>query len=108
MDVEDGEMPDDDPSEAGQKLPAQAAVGEEVTSTAHFPLDRHPGAADTAGQDRFPDHAVGEEIHPKGSTAGFQSDGKHSRTPPADTHHSGPSKGAVIWEELDERQCTGM
>ncbi|KAL0042779.1 hypothetical protein WJX79_010768 [Trebouxia sp. C0005] len=106
VDVEDGEMPDDDPSEAGQKLPAQAVFGEEMhprASTAYFPLDRHLGAADTAEQDRFPDHDVGEEIHPKGSTSGFQSDGEHSRTPASDTHHSRSSKGAVIGEELDER-----
>ena len=109
-DVEDGEMPDDDPSEAGQKLPAQAAVGEEVhprASTVHCPSDRHPGAADTAGQDSLSDHAVGEEVHPKGSTAGFQSDRKHSRTPPSDTQHSRPSKGAVIGEELDEHAVHG-
>ena len=106
MNFEDGEMPDDDISEAGQKLPAQAAVGEEVhprASTAHFPSDRHPDAADTAGQDSLSNHAVGEEVHPQGSTAGFQSDWKHSRTPPFDTHYSRPSKGAVIGEELDER-----
>lgn len=103
-------MPADDPSEAGQKLSALAAVGEEVhpqASTVHFPLDRHPGAADTAGQDRICDHAVGEEIHPKGSTAGFQSDRKHSRTPPSDTQHRRPSKGAVIGEELDKHAVHG-
>ncbi len=110
MDVEDGEMPDDDLSEAGQKPPAQAAVDEEVhpqASTPHSPSDRHPGAADTAGQDRLSDHAVGEELHLKGSTAGFQSDRKHSRTPPSDTHHSRPSNGAVIGEELDKRAVHG-
>jgi hypothetical protein len=109
-DVEDGEMPDDAPSEAGQKLPAQAVVGEQVhprASPAHIPSDRHPGAADTVGQDRLSDHAVGEEMHPQGSTAGFQSDRKHSKTPPSDTQHSRPSKRAVIGEELDERAVHG-
>ena len=107
VDVEDGEMPDDDdPNEAGQKHPAQAVVGEEVhpqASTAHIPSDRHPGAADTVGQDKLPDHDVGEEIHPKGSTAGFQSNRKHSRIPPSETQHSRPSKRPIIAEEPDER-----
>ncbi|DBA90387.1 TPA: Kanadaptin [Trebouxia sp. C0004] len=110
VDVEDGEMPDDDPGENGQKLPAQAVINEEVhprASTAHFPLDRHPGAPDTVGQDGLPDHAVGEEIQPRGSTAGFQSDGKRSGTPPSDTQHRRPSEGAVIGGELDERAVHG-
>lgn len=109
VDVKDTQPLEDDMDATGQKVSAQAAADDESkphAPVAHLQSDRHPATATAEDQQGASSHPVGEEAHPRGSTAGFQSDRKHSQSAPSTTHHKRPSRGAVIGEELDERAVT--
>ena len=112
MDVEDGEMPEaaeQAKPDTASRVPAGAVVGEEVNpqaSTSEFEpgpckaLSRHQHASARP-------HAVGEELHPQGASAGFLSNRRQEQASPSATHRKRISKGAVVGEDLDERAVNG-